>query len=596
MKLSQRIFLLFGIPLVIELFLLASLVFLERSLENEVQKEIRSRKLVSLSTMMLCKTVDWARNTIDYRATGLSEFSNEIETSTRDMEKDIKEVVALCDGDAEEEKIASRLRLTQNRLRELGRELLAPGMQFGEVADVVSIAPVMEMSDLLELSKQGMMRIVKLEEHKQKEMHRRENSQRTLLNSVLAMGIGISIFVSLAAAVRLNRSIAKRLKVMVDNTRRLANRTELSAIMKGDDEIAELDKSFHEMDTRLAELMNREQALVTFAVDVICSLDENFHFRNISPAAIRVWGYDPTTMVGKDLFEFVAESSSSTLRAHLLRLKDGKSEVAECEFDFVADQHRLIPSLFSGCWSDSENSYFGVIHDNSERKRVEGLKQSFMAMVSHDLRTPLTSVMLFLELLTSGRMAPDTVESKSKRIHDSVARLIEMINNLLDMEKIQAAKFEIHPEQCHLKELAAGAATTLESYAESKEVQLVVNMPDITIIADPQRVLQVMLNLLGNAIKFAPLRSSVNISAVIAESEVKVSVTDQGPGIEPQAIPHIFDRFEQARAGSAFSGSTGLGLSIAKSLVELHGGTIGVNSRLGEGAEFWFCLPRNGKE
>jgi two-component system, NarL family, sensor histidine kinase BarA len=231
------------------------------------------------------------------------------------------------------------------------------------------------------------------------------------------------------------------------------------------------------------------------------------------------------------------------------------------------------------------------------------LKSEFLANVSHELRTPLNSILGFAELLretlaAAGGAAADSKPSRYlQNILTSGRNLLELINDLLDLAKIEAGKMDVRSEPLSLGDLFEALGSVLKPLCEAKGLTIAASAAaDVPIIqTDPAKLQQILYNLLSNAIKFSPRGGKVELAATREdEGSVRITVVDQGPGIEAEKQAMIFEKFRQVDAGvTREHGGTGLGLSIAKELTLLLGGTIGVRSVVGQGAAFWVVLPLN---
>lgn len=229
---------------------------------------------------------------------------------------------------------------------------------------------------------------------------------------------------------------------------------------------------------------------------------------------------------------------------------------------------------------------------DERRAQLERMKEEFLSMVSHDLRTPLTSVRAALSILQTGmhgQLNEDGVETLEDA-EVNVDRLIKLINDLLDMEKLELGKLKLDVEPVCADSIFAASISAVASYAKQQQISLERECPpDLLIAVDRDRMVQVIVNLLSNAIKFTPAGGQVLLSAGAVAERVRLEVRDSGRGISPELCEKIFDRFEQAQDSDARRGS-GLGLSICKAIVEAHGGVIGVTSKIDEGSCFWIEL------
>lgn len=244
-------------------------------------------------------------------------------------------------------------------------------------------------------------------------------------------------------------------------------------------------------------------------------------------------------------------------------------------------------------YSVSESSYYCILTDISERKEIERLKDQLTAMLSHDLRTPLTALEFSLALLLKDSSGSLTEEGRStvKAGQSNVTRLIGLINQLLDLYKLEARKLQLYIKDTPVCDVIRATLESIENVAEVKSIEIEVEAEELSITADPDRLTQTLINLVSNAIKYSPERTTVIISArkSIDNAFIEIRVTDAGPGIAKEHQQSIFERFYMVGADRA--GSTGLGLAISKAIIEAHGGTIGVDSEPGQGASFWMRLP-----
>jgi signal transduction histidine kinase len=230
-----------------------------------------------------------------------------------------------------------------------------------------------------------------------------------------------------------------------------------------------------------------------------------------------------------------------------------------------------------------------------ERDRLDRMKDEFVLTASHELRSPLTSVQGFAELLMLEReqLTPkqaDTVEI----ILENTRHLVRLLNDLLDLARSDAGRLTIKLEPTDAAALIADAVRTMRGQTEAAEQTLTEEVEDRLprLAVDPNRIRQVLVNLLSNAHEYCPRRASIRASARQVGTDVEISVSDDGPGIPQEQLEHIFERFTRGDAGlTQRVGGTGLGLAISKSLVELHGGSIGADSVPGEGSTFRVRLP-----
>jgi PAS domain S-box-containing protein len=289
------------------------------------------------------------------------------------------------------------------------------------------------------------------------------------------------------------------------------------------------------------------------------------------------------------------------------RARDGKTTVVSYNATTFYDRDRTLQGVFAAARDVTEMKHIEqmlqeknvelegakfIAEQTVERlEEVERLKQGFLSTVSHELRTPLTSIRGSLGLLASG-----AVGALSAEVIDVVAiaernavRLIALINDILDLERLETGKIELQFSQVPVETILRRAIESVATFGHSHGVVFEAPEASLTIWADADRVAQVLVNLLSNAVKFSPPGGVVTISLGLRESWVEFRVTDHGRGVPAEHHRAIFERFRQVETSDAREkGGTGLGLAICKSIVEQHGGTIGVESDEGVGSTFWF--------
>ena len=233
---------------------------------------------------------------------------------------------------------------------------------------------------------------------------------------------------------------------------------------------------------------------------------------------------------------------------------------------------------------------------NEELRQLDRLKESFFSVMNHEMRSPLTAIIGYTALLQRDNSLASIQADMLCKVRDNGQRLLDLVNNLLDLSRLEDGKLQIQFEAVDLMELVGQAIAVVKPMAEDKRISITLDIPSAlpTIYGDPKRVDQILVNLLSNAIKYTPDTGSVTLSVQKddAADMVRISVTDTGIGIPADLLPHIFDRFVRAeRAERLGTAGTGLGLAIAKGLVEAHGGEIWVESEEGCGSTFTFTLP-----
>ena len=322
----------------------------------------------------------------------------------------------------------------------------------------------------------------------------------------------------------------------------------------------------------------------------------------MNPAGKRMTGYLPGELTGRSLHAKVHHTKPSgapypaeecPMHASLLDgaihhcdedvywRKDGSSFPVEYTSTPIVEGGRIEGAVV-------------VFHDITERRNLERIKDEFTSVVSHELRTPLTSIRGSLGLLESGVLGalPEGAQRMTQIAVENTDRLVRLINDILDLERLDSEGLHLRPYTCDAEQLIARATDGMLAAALAADVALAVDSSPAELEADADRIIQTLTNLIGNAVKFSARGGTVRISSLRRSDDVLFTVSDGGRGIPADKLESIFGRFQQVDSSdSRQSGGTGLGLAICRSIVEHHGGRIWALSTLGEGSTFSFVLP-----
>ena len=350
------------------------------------------------------------------------------------------------------------------------------------------------------------------------------------------------------------------------------------------------------------QLLMAETAIRT-SVSAIASIDLNGKLTYVNPAFLRIWGYDsPDEVLGRSLASLCEEEKVQELVQALLT---GTGTLGAEVTAKKKNGTEFIVGLRASLIVDAQGQPVGMtssLADITERKRMEQekreldrMKSEFVSSVSHELRTPLHSIQGFTQLMLEGKATnPETQKKFLTIIDKQSARLGKLINNLLDVSHLESGRFSIQKQPLSIKKTIHEAIEGLRSLAVQNGMTINADTPATLpeVKGDEERLMQVIVNLINNAIKFSPDGGGVAVKAEAKDAELLVHVTDHGIGIPEQAMPHLFQRFFRAK-DSASIGGTGLGLYISKEIVEAHGGRMWAESKVGEGSTFGFSLPLN---
>lgn len=351
----------------------------------------------------------------------------------------------------------------------------------------------------------------------------------------------------------------------------------------------------------------RMRTIVETAVDAIITISDRGIIESVNSAAARLFAYTADEMIGHNVAMLTPSPHREQHDNYLKNyITSGKARIigTSREVEGVRQDGVRIPLALSvsDVYLADRRIFTGILHDLTERKKADTLKNEFVSTVSHELRTPLTAIKGSLGLVVGGVLGPIPTKPLAllKKAVKNTDRLTFLINDLLDMEKIQSGDMTFQMSQISVATLLKNAVSANQGYADRFHIPLVLQLPkdpfEMWISGDENRLLQVLANLLSNAIKFSPENSSVILSVTHPmareRGDVTIAVTDHGQGIPEAFRERIFEKFAQADGSNTRKVSgTGLGLAISKTIVEKHGGNIGYTTTMEQGTTFYFTLP-----
>jgi PAS domain S-box-containing protein len=360
---------------------------------------------------------------------------------------------------------------------------------------------------------------------------------------------------------------------------------------------------------RLRTLTRQSDSILASVGDGIYGIDLEGKVTFVNAAAMQMLGYKQDEMLGHVMHNLIHHTRAdgtpydlvdSPIRKSLANLatvrvsneifwrKDGTSFPVE----YVAR-----PQIDSQSPDSDGLKPLGVVvafTDTTERRALDRMKDEFISTVSHELRTPLTSLRGALGLLAGGALAnrPEKTQQMLEIAISNSDRLVRLVNDILDLERISSGKTELHSTMCSAEDLLRRAAGVQQARAPRPNIRIFFAANGVNVWADPDRILQTLNNLVSNAIKFSPAGSEIHLTAsYLDDGEALIEVRDQGRGIPADKLEHIFDRFQQGDASdSRAMGGTGLGLAICRSIINQHGGRIWATSVEGQGTTIHFTL------
>lgn len=427
---------------------------------------------------------------------------------------------------------------------------------------------------------------------------REEEERRSRL--IIESLIGVCGLFSLGSAASmgflLNRLIVRKIALLSSNAEKLTLQKPLADPLTGADEFAQLDAAFRDMAQQLETAQRREKQIIEHARDLICSLNRNGIFQSANPAAQELLGFPEAELIGRSLFDLVAPDDLARVKMSWEEaLRKGQTAF---ETQLLTRGRQAVGTSWSLSWSSLDASMFCVVHNVSARKHLERERQDLMAMISHDLRAPLTGVQIALDLVASEALGavPDSERVKLNRARRHASTVVRQVSDLLDIEKLESRKMQLDIRAIPLSDILHGAAEAVGQQFSDAGVKLSVAPCDSKIFADGKEIDRVMRNLLTNSVQHAPRGTTVTVDTAVGDGIATVRISDYGPVLPQQQHPYVFERFHEAQSPlPPRIAEAGLSLSLCKAIIEAHQGLIGIASEDGKSV-FWFTLRASARK
>jgi two-component system, NtrC family, sensor histidine kinase KinB len=420
---------------------------------------------------------------------------------------------------------------------------------------------------------------------------------------------GASVILVIVFSLFLSHLISRPITELKEAALRVAQGNyEVQVPVRGADELALLAnqfnlmmeklKQFHDMNIgRIIAEKRKSEAIIRSVDNGIAVVDDNFLITNLNPAAAKIFGVFPEDSLGRHilevmrdekLFGFLKEVLASGQPPHLeegediLTIKTGEeSRHYQVSLVPMRSPSGVIPGVVL------------LLRDITRHWELDRLKSEFVMTASHELRTPLTSINMAVNLLQESAATKLTDQERAvlEACHEDVQRLRALVNDLLDLSKIEAGKLELAFESVQPRFLGDQALSVLKAQADSKSLELSLevaeDLPEVT--ADPHKIVWVLVNLLANAVRYTKAGGHIKLTGERVGNQVQLAVTDDGEGIPFDLQPRIFDKFVHGKPSDG--GGSGLGLAICREIVKAHRGAIWLDSIPGKGSTFAFTLP-----
>ena len=338
--------------------------------------------------------------------------------------------------------------------------------------------------------------------------------------------------------------------------------------------------------------------LITDALPILIAyIDKQQRYRYNNRTYETWFGKSRSSLVGKTIKELFGADNYQKMLPYIETALSGKAVTFEIQpKDEDGNPYWINTTYIPDYDSDGEvKGFFSMVDDITQRKEIERMKSEFVSVASHEMRTPLTSIHGVIKLLSAGRLghlSPKGSEMAHIALRNS-DRLVRLVNDVLDLERMESGKDTIQRKHCNSAELIQHSIEILQPMAQKKQVTIKTELNPCNLWVDRDLILQTITNILSNAIKFSPVNSKVWVRSKLQGKEVLFAIQDWGRGIPSNKLETIFERFQQVDASdSRQKGGTGLGLAISRHIVEQHGGKIWAESVYGEGSTFFFTIPQ----
>ena len=432
------------------------------------------------------------------------------------------------------------------------------------------------------------------------------------MNNITIVAVAAALALGLIVSTMLTQRLLRPLSVLSEATQKLGEgKFDARASLQGGDELAQLARDFNAMADKLAQYRNSSlgellqaqlamQAAIDSLPDPVIIFGVAGEIRSVNRAAENLLGFPSELGIQDPLITIdpALRAVLERMRAHVL---GGKGAYTPKGFEESVrarspDGERFFLPRAIPVYEERAGIVGAtvILQDVTRLRRFNELKDDLVATVAHEFRTPLTSLRMAIHLCLEQLVGPVT-EKQADLLHaarEDCERLQSMVDDILDLSRVQAGQIEMHCRPLSVASLVHGAIEAHRAAAELQKVRLSASLPagDDVVNVDPERIALVFSNLINNAIRHTPSGGSIDVRVQPADGLMRFEVSDTGEGIPREHLRYLFERYY--RVPGSNSKGAGLGLSIAKEMVEAHGGEIGVESEIGRGSTFWFTIPR----
>ena len=410
---------------------------------------------------------------------------------------------------------------------------------------------------------------------------------------LLGFGLLLNIAICIGLAYLFTKEIVRRLEIISDNARSIATGQPLLAPQSGSDEISLLDQSIHRSSEIIQVARKKESTVLDNAATVICTLNQSLRFKSTSKVLEKVWQYSASELKGMSLLSTVTEQTAPSTRAQFAAIKwAGDGQRGQVENVVRCKDGTFKNALWTVRWSESDATFFCVVHDISRLRATQAFRRQFLGMVGHDLRSPLSSIAVSLAGLLSERKGalPEEAQTVLKDMNLRATKVVDLIGEFLDLERLLAGKEQLNEECVSIYDLCKAAMLRAEAVAKAARVDLVRPSGDAAVLGDSEKLTQCIFAILTTLVGLATPNSSINVHLIRSQGDIEIRATCPDLYLQPAEQEQVFNRLGLIEAASG-ARTSGVSLMLAKEIIEAHAGKFGCSCTNQDGTSLWFALP-----
>lgn len=572
LPLRSKGFLLIGIPVIFELGLIAFLSNSLHKMDADRAQELRMRQM-AVSASKVSKAVLHSTSVTTEDAQSIE--WNDLKAAYQEWAGAQKELEKLVDDDNFAKAEFASL-LQQNRKLKLYRDSIVRTRN--DESPLTLVNKLSEKMKYLPVCVKVVHHLRKIIEHAEHEEFLSPEKQQAIVHkqfALLAGGVLLSAGFSAALAALFSLGISRRILIMSDNAVRLASEEPLNPLMGGKDELAQLDFAFHKTARALAEARKKERAVFDNCKDVLCVISAEEQFVSLNSAVERAWGYNRKELQNHGIESVIFEEDLGSAR-EALRNRESQNAMS-LDLRVVKNSQEQIHTLWSISRKAGHNNIFCVVRDITDQKVLEQMRQEFLGMVSHDLRTPLTAIKGVAQLIMTGgfgKLEPDAHECVREIVINSDA-LLELINDILDLEKLDSGKMQLSLEEVEIDEIVESVQKLLSNCGANLQIQN--SGGYLAVSADKDRLSHAISNLCKYLVFRKEEDTPVQLRIMQHNADVQISIIDEGPVLDESIRQQLFQKIKESAISEKIRDvcfHADLALPLAARTVESHGGAI----------------------